>query len=790
MPAYSNDIRCVILVDGDRDRFSVVSVHGEEALSSLYVFRCILYAKQRVDVSLPLGHPATLLFTDYEGREHRRHGVTAAFAELERTPTGFIYELELRPHAWLLTLTEYSQVFLDADQSDANPGTPVRDILVKAARQGGLPDAHFDFRRMDGTFRRRYVCQYEESFFNFCARWLEFLGAAFYFDHDSETDILIVDENAASGVLAHPLPYSEHFGLEPRREGFIHAFSGRRVIPPTQVLVRDYNQERPDESIMAVFPVEPAGCGECYFYGEHVKTAAEAAFIAQRRGEEFLCRKQLFEGAGTAPDLRPGQIFALRDHPDDALNASFRVESVIHEIDQSAQIIRFLKADLGSRKTQSASVYANRFICLDANAPYRPKRATPWPRIAKVLSAHVETQGGKEYAQLDEQGRYRVRLPFDISDHADGKASCLLHMGKPYAGNKFGMHFPLPAGAEVMLGFINGHPDRPYIAAAIPNPATPSPRSDKNQTSLVVTSLKQNVIEIEDKKGAEHLLLSSAPTGALVQYGTVPNGETVCSGQGVYENTGTGGCYVLSVGGHMEQNTVGLHREDINGGDFMLVIKGDRDERIQGNFSETTDGDVGHTVDLDDYEECMGNRSTTCSASIQTETLAGYGLETVGGNKSITLSQTLIADAATFITLKTAANAVFKQKDLELNAQKITASASGMLSKTTTNMSLSAPSGAWTTSALFNMDVNAAKYKESGTNTSKSIGLNVSVTGAAASAEMTNIAINMARVALAGVKKDIDLFKIELIGVKAKLSPNDGEAAVAMLKLCGLYNKS
>ena len=787
MPAYSNDIRCTLSVDGD-DGLFVVGVLGEEALSSLYLFRCTLYAERPVDAASRLGLDATLTLRDYGGGTHRWHGVVAGFAELERTPTGHLYSLELRPHAWWLTLTEYSQVFLDADQSDANPGAPLRDILEKAARQGGLPAPNATFRGMDATFRRRYVCQYEESFYAFCARWLEFLGAPFFFDHDGRTDVLTVDEAASSGDVG-PIPYSEAFGLEPRRDGVVHAFSPRLSVPPTRVLVRDYNPERPDEAVIGTAQGDPQGIGECYLYGEYVKTADEAARIAAIRSEAFLCRKRIYEGAGTVPGLRPGRTFTLRGHPDQACNAAFRVESVRHEIDQSGRLMQLLKADLGSRAGAGKGLYASRFVCLDAGLRYRPRQVAPWPRIAKVISAHVETQGGKDYAQLDAQGRYRVRLPFDVSDSPDGRASCLLHMGTPYAGNGFGMHFPLPAGTEVMLGFVGGHPDRPYISAAIPNPATPSPRSEQTQTSLVITSLKRNVIEVEDRKGSEHLLLSSAPTGARVQYGSTPAGGTACGGRGVYENTGGGGTYVLSVGGHAEQNTSGRHREDINAGDFVLNIAGNRDERVQGFFEETAGGAVAHQVALDDYENCVGNRTVDCGATLRSETETGYGSETVGGDKKATLAEYFSGGAATFITLKTAANAHFFQKDLSLTSPKITLTADGKLTKTTETLVIDGPSASWFSSAGFNANFNGLKYSQGGKTKDDTITASVSVTLAAASSEMTSLSINALRVAIAAVKRDTDLFKGEVCMFKGKVSTEGKKTGVALLELYGFASK-
>ena len=86
-----------------------------------------------------------------------------------------------------------------------------------------------------------------------------------------------------------------------------------------------------------------------------------------------------------------------------------------------------------------------------------------------------------KYAEIDDLGRYKVILPFDQSGNAEGKASRWVRMAQPYAGANYGMHFPLHKGAEVLLTFVDGDPDRPIISGSVPNPDTMSPVTGGNQ---------------------------------------------------------------------------------------------------------------------------------------------------------------------------------------------------------------------------------------------------------------------------------------------------------------------
>jgi hypothetical protein len=60
----------------------------------------------------------------------------------------------------------------------------------------------------------------------------------------------------------------------------------------------------------------------------------------------------------------------------------------------------------------------------------------------------------------------------DISGRGGGKASAWIRMAQPYVGKGYGQHFPLTPGAEVMLTFLDGNPDRPVISGALPNAET------------------------------------------------------------------------------------------------------------------------------------------------------------------------------------------------------------------------------------------------------------------------------------------------------------------------------
>ena len=120
---------------------------------------------------------------------------------------------------------------------------------------------------------------------------------------------------------------------------------------------------------------------------------------------------------------------------------------------------------------------------------YRPACATPVPRIYSVENAVVDGEADTDYAQIDENGRYKVKIKFDEGALKNGKASTALRMMQPHAGNPEGFHFPLRKGTEVILAFLGGDPDRPVIAGVGPNAVTPSP--------VTLSNFSKNVIQTD-----------------------------------------------------------------------------------------------------------------------------------------------------------------------------------------------------------------------------------------------------------------------------------------------------
>ncbi len=489
------------------DTFAVVRFTGFEGISRPYEFDITLVSENpEVDLGVLLANPARLVIHREDGRDVMYHGILREFEQQNEFKGYVFYRAVLAPRLWWLTLTHHNQVCL---------GDTIPDVVENTLKDGGLASFDFDFRLQATYPNIDYVCQYGESHFDFVSRWLEREGIYYFFDQSGTAEKVVFTDTKISHTglpLERDLFYAPPSGLDTgRRTEIIQSISCRQRQLPRRVLLKDYNYEKPSLEITGTADVDESGRGETYVYGEHFPTSEEGNRLAHIRAEELLCHKREFFGESTVPFMMPGFIFALNDHYRADFNRDYLIEEVTHEGSQTGYLISGVTQ--GLTEHESTVYYRNSFKAIASDIQYRPERKTQKPRVHGTINARVDAEGSGRFAELDAQGRYKVRLPFDMNDgHGAGKASSFVRMAQPYAGSDHGMHFPLHKGTEVLLTFVDGDPDRPIIAGAIPNPETPSVVNNANNASGGFSDGANNFIMHNSDEG-QRITMSAGPEG-------------------------------------------------------------------------------------------------------------------------------------------------------------------------------------------------------------------------------------------------------------------------------------
>lgn len=458
----------------------VASLTGQEVIGQTFSFelRVVTRHEAPLDVEALRGGPVAIVFHRGDDEVRRIWGAVVEVAE-DLQPEGDYrpYRLAIAPRAHRMRLVHTQDILLDTSWPAA--------IEEKVGRVG-LADALE--MRLHGDYEpREFIIQYDETDLAFVSRLAEHIGISFFFEHDDEADrIVFTDHNEGFASLDEPIPF-RHFS-EHRDVFALEAVS--RVVP-TNVVMQEYNYRTPTVDLTASTTVASGAGGGVVEYGAHYKTLAEGEAMARLRAEEIHAHQLVYHGKSSRPELSAGLRIEIADNPILA-DPKLLVIAVHHHARQNAM----------GQGGDEPNHYENRFEAIPVDRPYRPRRLTPRPRLAGYYVGLVQPSDDHVVgpsAELDTEGRYRVRMLFDIKPR-DGWVSRPVRMAQPHSGAGHGMHFPLRPGVEVVIVFANGDPDRPIIVGALDNPVTPSPTVQKNSRQNIISTASGITITLRDNR--------------------------------------------------------------------------------------------------------------------------------------------------------------------------------------------------------------------------------------------------------------------------------------------------
>jgi type VI secretion system secreted protein VgrG len=636
------------------ETFAVVSFSGIEALSTPYRFDLVLLTeKSGVNALDVLKNPATFTIHRDGEEDVLFNGILTQFEETREVNNYLFFRAVLAPRLQRLALIQHNQVFLDQ---------PVPKIIEAVLKEAGLVGGmDFEFKLQGDYQPREYVCEYGESHLNFISRWAEREGIYYFFEQGKNGEKIIFTDTKISHTdlpLGKDLIYNPQSGLDSLQTSeVVNSFICKHNLVPQKVYLKDYNYRKPSLTMEGSASADPDGWGEHYIYGEHFSTPDEGKQLAKIRAEEFLCRKSVYYGSSSIPFLLPGFTFDLDGHYQKSSNQKYLLTEVNHEGHQTGYLVSGISSALESRSEQM--FYANSFAAIPAETQFRPERTAVRPKISGTFNAKVDAASSGQYAEIDDQGRYKVILPLDRSGRGSGKASAWCRMMQPYAGADYGMHFPLHKGTEVLLTFIDGDPDRPIIAGSVPNPETGSPVKGPNQTQSMIRSGGKNQLHFEDQQGSEQIYLFGTKDWEIKitndKNQTVGNNETLSVSTNRDKTVGSNQSEKI---GSNKTIAVGSNHTETIGSNMSLTVGGNQTEMTTINSAET----VGVAKELSiggAYQVSVGAAMNETVAGAKAEEIGavrsinvgGGSSENIGGDKSIDAGKDISASSGKKMTL-------------------------------------------------------------------------------------------------------------------------------------------
>lgn len=544
----------------DAKKLLVWQWEGEDGLSKGYCFHIDL-AQPITDTSPTdplLGVRATLYNED---QNVKWHGIVTSLAYTGQDDKYRYFRVSLEPQ-WVLAKLDHTSRVHASDTADIK----LQDLVTFTLKQADLATQaaanvtdEYDFGDykwlIDKThaehFITDFVCQYEETSYDFLSRHLERAGIYYEFDHsgDREKMIFRTSKQPSLTALVRTLAW--------RPEAQAKYAEDKNTVKSLQKTSRlaygllGFNEYLPEHTQLPLLlhtrtPLRPKPAATSLFgrrvtYGEHYTKQNQGEHIAGLRAKEVDCARLRLTGWGCSPNLQPGDMAVITGlprsllvelPPELTLNYEKNESLVVHIISTRHHGKQPLPGKK-SNETEYSSI-ETQWTAIPNDIPFIPERVTPWPKISGLVTGIVESSNtsytpgekteSRDYPYLNADGYYRIRFHFaenkqawqkpklgpsgtdsknsfpDLTSAAPNVArnSGWVRLATPYAGSSgandgaFGMYFPLNEGAEVLVSFLNGDPDRPVMIGAVPN---------ADNRSLVYSETPPVPAETPERKG-------------------------------------------------------------------------------------------------------------------------------------------------------------------------------------------------------------------------------------------------------------------------------------------------
>ncbi|WP_353613431.1 type VI secretion system tip protein TssI/VgrG [Mangrovibacter phragmitis] len=625
------------------DALLLVSLQGEEALSSPYCYLLRSMTRQTEEqiaqwhgqaVSCRIGEE------NMPGPVRYVHGVVTRiqYARQGKDEAECIFTLE--PALAPLKLGRVMRVWQNIS---------VPDLVSELLRTHGINELEM---QLHGSYpEREYCIQYRESAFDFIQRLLEEEGIYYFFRHSESGHQLILADHPASHVAISGRSLAWHDAGRLLSGGVIDSWVSEASLLPGRVEYHGFSMPQAaaidvghsagkqgtklDDVVFT--DITPAGeRGVITRHAEHAMAAREANVLK-------------YQATSAVHWLSSGETFTLTDHPSG--EREYRVQA--------------LTLDIANHSDGKTSHCHCKFEAMSNDSPWAPPVKYSPREIPGVLLATVVGPASEEI-HTDEYGRIKIQFPWDQENPADDTSSCWVQVAQSWVGGKFGAQFIPRVGSEVLVSFVQGHPDHPVVTGSVYNGQNKPPFAlpdEKNESGFMTRSATGGSVDdghrlsFNDKKGEERLTIVAQKDLELTVKNEVKN--TIAANR-------------------FTELTKGNDQLVLRQGDMKLVLE-------KGNWQQSITGNMATELKNGDYAlKVAGGGQVKTDKALSLESTQSIELK-VGANK-ITLSASGISINGATLKLQASSTAEMKGAILklegsgtaELKGAMATVSGSGM----------------------------------------------------------------------------------------------------------------
>jgi type VI secretion system secreted protein VgrG len=624
------------------ETFHVADFRGRDCVSSPYDFSITLTSPSPDIRPDDVINKQATLYVYRDGEYFPYSGVVCEFRFVDRSTDFSTYSVRLVPRLWLLSLNVQTRVFQK---------TSVDKIVKKVLDDANL--TNYCTMDLGGPYpQREYVVQYQESDLNFISRLMERAGIWYFFKESplvpEEVDgvgveAMVVSDKPGSFEYVSgesTILFRSHSGLDEgvdqeEKEDVFRVAYDRRVVAKN-VRLKNYNYRAPEVDVSGSAAIGTGDTGEVYAYGGQYRNTDEARKAADVAAGQISTGQTTVHGSGRCRGFRAGRRFTLTEHFRSDCNDKYLICEVTHTGAHGAP-----------RGGQGVFTYTNEFVAIPSSQvnAFRPAARSRVPRIHGVVTAPIEANGSA-YAALDDMGRYKVRMPFDLSGSRNYEGSKYVRLAQPYSGSNYGVHFPSHEGAEMVLACIDGDPDKPIGVGTVPNANTVSPVVGSNKEQSVIKTAGNNEIVLDDTDGKQkmHLTTSAKHTISMDDENRSVTVKSAGDNKVLIDDTGK--------------------RVAVNADKHQVVLSyGDSGK---GVFISTADG---HGIRIDDENKCI-TVVTAGGQKVHLDDSGGKLTVADGGNNTITMEQngSMAIDCSQKLDINVTSDLTIKAANVKIQA--------------------------------------------------------------------------------------------------------------------------
>lgn len=371
--------------------------------------------------------------------------------------------------------------------------TPVSldDIVNEILNQGYHQNRFFQSEiKLSRGIRTTYSCQYNETAYNYLARLAAMYGEQFFYDgeilHFGELPIgappisLVYGRDVSQVEIRMQARHvnRDFYGYNSFNDEHLHAENETDLDVKGTLAKSSYAQSK---EIFKAPSLQQAP----------LKASTDQDVLYAQRGVIGSEGIQVFvtTGVTTIPFLYPGCVVELNMlHPNKKVSRHFTtlvITDIEHTVDALGQ-------------------YTGKFKAVDAQTGYIPQSFFTMPITEQQIGIVVSNE--------DPEGKGRVQVQFNWQDTSQQTDFIRVMSGdagsSPAVKRNRGMVFIPEKGDQVMVGFVNNHPDRPFVLGSLFHGGTAAGGGSNNQIKSIQTrsghTLKfteEESIEIFDASG-------------------------------------------------------------------------------------------------------------------------------------------------------------------------------------------------------------------------------------------------------------------------------------------------